>query len=59
MIAAELINYAGISQLLGVSIAHARDRLTKRPDFPAPAISVSRRIKSWRKIDVEKWATVK
>jgi predicted DNA-binding transcriptional regulator AlpA len=59
MNAAELINYKGISQLLGVTIAHTRDRLTKRPDFPAPAVNVSRRIKSWRKADVEKWATVK
>lgn len=59
MISAELINYKGISQLLGVSIAHTRDRLTKRPDFPAPVVNVSRRIRSWRKSDVEKWAMVK
>lgn len=59
MNAPDLITYTDISKLLGVSLPHARDRLTKRPDFPAPAVNVSQKIRRWRTADVLRWASLK
>lgn len=49
------INTAEIARLLGVSRAHVTDRLTKRADFPRPAINISQRTRYWRRDDVLAW----
>lgn len=53
----DLIDSRGIAELLGVSRAHVTDRLSKRTDFPRPAINVSQRLRKWRSMDVLHWAT--
>lgn len=51
-----LIDTAGIADLLGMSREHITDRVTKRPDFPRPALNLSRRARRWRESDVRVWA---
>lgn len=53
---AERIDTAGIAALLGYSVRHARDYVTKKPDFPKPSVSLSFRHRLWDKADVLKWA---
>jgi predicted DNA-binding transcriptional regulator AlpA len=50
-----LIDTAKIAQLLGVTREHVTDRLTKRPDFPRPAVNLSRRLRRWSEADVRAW----
>ncbi len=52
----DLMDTQAIAELLGVSRQHVTGRLTKRPDFPRPAIDLSRRLRKWRRTDVLKWA---
>ena len=52
----ELIDTARIAELLGMSREHVTDRVTKRPDFPKPALDLSRRARRWRESDVRAWA---
>lgn len=51
----DLLDTKDIAQMLGVTRAHCVGRIVKRPDFPKPAVSVSQRIKRWRKNEVLKW----
>ena len=51
-----LIDTAGIAELLSVTRAHATDVLTKQPDFPAPVINRSRRMRKWAREAVMAWA---
>lgn len=51
----EMIGTGEIAEMLGLTRVYVTDRLTKRPDFPPPAIDLSRKIKRWRKADVEEW----
>ena len=44
------------AELLGVTREHFTDRLSKRPDFPAPVINFSQRSKKWMLSDVLAWA---
>lgn len=55
----ELMTTKDISSLLGVCHRHCVERIMKRPDFPRPAINVSRRIKRWSRTDILKWAGLK
>jgi predicted DNA-binding transcriptional regulator AlpA len=52
-----LIDTAGIAQVLGLSRAYVTDELTKRPDFPAPIVNRSRRLRRWDSAEVMRWAT--
>jgi predicted DNA-binding transcriptional regulator AlpA len=45
-----------IAQMLGVTRPHVTDVLVKKPDFPAPVINRSRRIRRWALEAVEAWA---
>ena len=54
---AHLVDTAAIAQLLGMSRAHVTDRLSKRPDFPAPAVNLSQKARRWRLQDVMAWAS--
>jgi predicted DNA-binding transcriptional regulator AlpA len=52
-----LIDTAGIAQILGVSRAHVTDRLTKQHDCPKPFINRSQKLRRWKQDDVFMWAT--
>ena len=51
----ELLNTEGIAMMLSLSRTHVVGRLTKRPDFPAPIINLSQRVRRWLRSDVESW----
>lgn len=53
----QLIDTAGIAELLGVTRAHVTDRLTKQMDFPKPFINRSQKLRRWKQDDVFAWAT--
>lgn len=51
-----LIDTARIADILGMTREHVTDRITKRPDFPRPALNLSQRARRWRETDVLAWA---
>ena len=51
-----LIGTKEVARMLGVSQAHATNCLTKRPDFPKPAVGITQRLRKWRAEDVTAWA---
>ena len=46
-----------IADLYGLNREYVTDKLTKRPDFPKPAVNVSQRFRRWNRSEVERWAT--
>ena len=46
------VDTAGIAAMLGCTRHHVTARLTKRPDFPAPIINLSQKMRYWRTSDV-------
>jgi predicted DNA-binding transcriptional regulator AlpA len=48
---------ADIARHFGVALRTVTNKWTKRPDFPAPAVRISRRTVRWRVEDVMRWAT--
>lgn len=52
----QLIDITEIAELLKVRREYVRDRVVRRPDFPAPALTLSQRVRRWRREDVEAWA---
>lgn len=52
----QTIGTAEIARMLNVSREHVTDRLIKLPTFPSPVVNVTRRIRYWRRADVEAWA---
>lgn len=52
----QLIDITEIAEILKVRREYVRDRVVRRPDFPAPAITLSQRVRRWRREDVEAWA---
>lgn len=53
----DLLDTGDLATLLGVTRAHITGRLTKRPDFPRPAIDLSQKMRRWRLQDVTAWAS--
>jgi predicted DNA-binding transcriptional regulator AlpA len=51
----QLLDFDDIAAMLGVSRGTARDKLTKRPDFPKPTVRISQRIQRWSRDDVLAW----
>lgn len=51
----DLIDLKEISEKLNVSHDYARDRVSKRADFPRPALSLSQKCRRWRRADFEEW----
>jgi predicted DNA-binding transcriptional regulator AlpA len=47
-----LLDTEQIAQMYGLQRAYVTDRLTKRADFPAPFINLTRRIRKWKACDV-------
>lgn len=48
-----------VAEFLGVTPKHTREAITKKPDFPAPIINTSRRIRFWSADEVKRWAAEK
>jgi predicted DNA-binding transcriptional regulator AlpA len=46
-----------IAETLGLTREYVTDKLTKRPDFPKPAVNISQRLRRWKKADFDRWAT--
>ena len=42
-----LLDYDDLCQRYGLSRRYVRDTLTKRPDFPKPAVRLSQRLVRW------------
>jgi len=45
-----------IAEFLRLTRRYVTAEVVKSPGFPAPVINRSRRLKFWRREDVEKWA---
>lgn len=52
----DLINTEVIAEMLQCSRKHVTDRVIKRPDFPAPTVAVSRKMRLWDRARVLEWA---
>lgn len=48
-----------VAEFLGITPKHTREAITKKPDFPAPIINTSRRIRFWNADEVKRWAAEK
>lgn len=44
------VDTAAIAQMLGLT-----DRVTKRPDFPPPALKLTRKTVRWKREDIARW----
>jgi hypothetical protein len=51
----DLMTTGDIAKELGVCRRHVTERLTKRPDFPKPAMNATQKLRKWRAKDVYKW----
>lgn len=49
------ITTSDIAADLELSREYVTDRLVKRPDFPAPALRLSRKTVKWERADFEAW----
>lgn len=50
-----MLDTAAIARMLGVRRSYVTDRLTKRPDFPRPALDLSQKTRRWKECDVAAW----
>ena len=50
------IDTKAIADILHVSRPHVTDKLTKKPDFPAPVVNRSRKMRLWLRSEIEAWA---
>ena len=50
-----MLDTAAISEMLGLSVRHVRERIVNDPQFPRPAIQVSIKTRRWDLRDVNKW----
>ena len=53
-----LIDTADIAEMTGLTRDYVRDRVTKRPDFPAPVLKLSRKTVRWSREDIARWLEV-
>jgi predicted DNA-binding transcriptional regulator AlpA len=49
------VDTAEIAAMLKLERETVTDKIVKRPDFPAPSINRSRRLRRWDRKDVEAW----
>ena len=57
MVKADLITTADIAEDLGLARDYVTSKLTKRPDFPKPALRLSQKTVRWLRDDYEAWKT--
>jgi predicted DNA-binding transcriptional regulator AlpA len=53
-----MIDTARIAEMLGITRAHATDKLTKRPGFPKPVVNLSQKLRRWDEAEVRRWVAV-
>lgn len=51
----DLIDTSDIAEMVGLERGYVRDRITKLPDFPSPALKLSRKTVRWDRQDVVRW----
>ena len=51
----KLLTLSDIAEMLTMTHNYVRDRITKRPDFPRPALSLSQKTRRWNEDDVRAW----
>lgn len=51
----DLIGTGDIADMLGLGREHVTSRVTKRPDFPAPSLVLSRKTVRWDRAAVMRW----
>lgn len=51
----EYVGTREIAEELGLARKYVTDRLTKREDFPAPALKLTRKTVLWLRSDFNKW----
>lgn len=50
-----LVDTGWLADRLAVSREYAADRVTKRPDFPAPRLNLTQKTRRWSVGDIEAW----
>jgi predicted DNA-binding transcriptional regulator AlpA len=50
-----MIDRRVIASMLGITVEQLRRSVEPRPDFPAPALRLSRKTVRWERADVERW----
>ena len=50
-----LVNTSDISNLLGLSVRHVREKVVTAPHFPRPAVQISIKTRRWDMADVQRW----
>lgn len=51
----ELVGTADMAALWRIGREHVTNVITKRPDFPQPALNLSRKTRRWFRVEVEAW----
>ena len=51
----DYVDTADIATALGLNREYVADRLVHRPDFPRPALVLSRKTRRWLRADFERW----
>lgn len=49
------IDTGQIAEILGLSRRYVTNHLTKRADFPEPALNLSQRARRWKEADIRAW----
>jgi len=50
-----LLTLDEICSMVKLSRTYVRDKLVKRADFPRPCVSLSQKLRRWKKDDVDQW----
>lgn len=53
-----MIDRQAIASMLGVSVEVLRKRIEPRPDFPRPALRLSRKTVRWEPADIQRWISL-
>lgn len=51
----ELVDTAWIARRMACRRDYVTDRVTKRPDFPAPELELTQKFRRWSRGKVERW----
>lgn len=54
-VASELVGTGELAAMWGLNREFVTNNITKRPDFPAPALNLTRKTRRWRRVEVEAW----
>ena len=51
----DLVGTLELSLMWRLNREHVTNNITKRPDFPPPALNLSRKTRRWLRVEVEAW----